>query len=149
MERLAKTGFKPSMFDEKVKLAIGTKASLFEMEAIHSAMREFSKTEYRELEAWVPLESTRAKYHLAGIDTVTMSKEQKKNAKTGTSVWDLLTGLTHFSTLDNGFAISDDSRRRLQVQAGGLLVKEFDLIFNDLFGNTTITNLSLTFSNFK
>ena len=63
----------------------------------------------------------------AGIDTVTMSKEQKKNAKTGTSVWDLLNGLTHFSTHDNGFAISDDSRRRLQVQAGGLLVKEFDM----------------------
>jgi hypothetical protein len=127
MERLAKSGFKPSMFDEKVKRAIDTRASLFEMETIHSAMRDLAKTEYKELEAWVPLESTRAKYHLAGIDTVTMSKEQKRNAKTGTSVWDLLNGLTHFSTHDNGFAITDDSRRRLQVQAGGLLVKEFDM----------------------
>jgi len=127
MEQLAKRGFKPSMFDEKVKRAIDTRASLFEMETIHSAMRDLSKIEFKELEAWVPLESTRAKYHLVGIDTVTMSKEQKRNAKTGTSVWDLLNGLTHYSTHDNGFAISDNDRRRLQVQAGGLLVKEFDM----------------------
>jgi len=56
-----------------------------------------------------------------------MSKEQKKNAKTGTPIWDVINGLTHFSTHDNGFRIDDYDRRRVQMEAGRMLTKEFDM----------------------
>ena len=124
---MAKAGFKPAKFEEQVRTAINTKASLFEMEETYNMMRSYSGAEYKELEAWVPLQATRARYHAAGMDTILMSKEQKKNAKTGTPVWDVINGLTHFSTHDNGFRLDDTDRRRMQVEAGRLLAKEFDM----------------------
>lgn len=124
---MAKTGFKPTKFEEQVRGAISTNASLFEMEEAYHMMKAISGAEYKELEAWVPLQKTRARYHSAGIDTITMSKEQKKNAKTGTPIWDVINGLTHFSTHDNGFRIDDYDRRRVQMEAGKLLTKEFDM----------------------
>ena len=127
LNNMAKVGFKPAKFEEQVRSAISTKASLFEMEETYNMMRSFSGAEYKELEAWVPLQATRARYHAAGMDTITMSKEQKKNAKTGTPVWDIINGLTHFSTHDNGFRLDDTDRRRMQVEAGKMLAKEFDM----------------------
>lgn len=127
LNNMAKVGFKPAKFEEQVRAAISTKASLFEMEETYNMMRSFSGAEYKELEAWVPLQATRARYHASGIDTITMSKEQKKNAKTGTPVWDVINGLTHFSTHDNGFRLDDTDRRRMQVEAGKMLAKEFDM----------------------
>ena len=127
LNNMAKVGFKPAKFEEQVRAAISTKASLFEMEETYNMMRSFSGAEYKELEAWVPLQATRARYHAAGMDTITMSKEQKKNAKTGTPVWDVINGLTHFSTHDNGFRLDDTDRRRMQVEAGKMLAKEFDM----------------------
>ena len=127
MNRMASAGFKPAKFEEQVKSAISTRASLAEMEEIYNMMRTYSGAEYKELESWVPLHSTRARYHAAGIDTITMSKDQKRNAKTGTSIWDVINGLTHFSTHDNGFKIDEGDRRRMQVKAGDLLAKEFDM----------------------
>ena len=127
LNNMAKVGFKPAKFEEQVRAAISTKASLFEMEETYNMMRSFSGAEYKELEAWVPLQATRARYHAAGMDTITMSKEQKKNAKTGTPVWDIINGLTHFSTHDNGFRLDDTDRRRMQVEAGKMLAKEFDM----------------------
>jgi hypothetical protein len=97
------------------------------MEEAYHMMKAYSGAEYKELEAWVPLQATRAKYHLHGLDTITMSKEQKKNAKTGTPIWEVINGLTHFSTHDNGFRIDDTDRRRMQVEAGRMLTKEFDM----------------------
>ena len=127
LNAMAKSGFKPTKFEEQVRSAINTNASLYEMEEVYNIMRATSGAEYKELEAWVPLQKTRAKFHLHGIDTITMSKEQKKNAKTGTPIWDVINGLTHFSTHDNGFRIDDTDRRRMQVQAGAMLTKEFDM----------------------
>jgi hypothetical protein len=56
-----------------------------------------------------------------------MSKEQMKNARTGTSVYDLVNGLTNFGSTDYGFKISDYDQRKLQLEAGRLLTKKFDM----------------------
>lgn len=127
IDRLSKSAFKPSKFEAQVKLAIETKASLAEMESAYNLMKMLSGVEYKELEAWVPLQATRARYHAAGIDTIFLSPEERKNAKTGTSVWDVVNGVTHFSTHDNGYRISDTDRRRMQIEAGNLLTKKFDM----------------------
>jgi hypothetical protein len=50
-----------------------------------------------------------------------------KGAKTGTSIWDLVNGITHFASHDNGFKIEDYDRRKLQLEASRLLTKNYDM----------------------
>lgn len=124
---LANRGFRPSKFEDRVRLASNTRASLFELETAHDNLKFLSDAEHKELEAWVPLHTTRARFHSANIDTILLSNSQKKGARTGTSIWDLVNGMTHFATHDNGFKIDDYDRRRIQVQASRLLTKAYDM----------------------
>ncbi len=124
---LADRGFRPATFEAKVRNAINTPASLAELENAHYDLKALSDADTKELEAWIPLQQTRAKFHLHGIDTVEFTSAQKKGARTGTSVWDVVNGITHFASHDNGFKIEDYDRRRLQVEAGRLLSKNFDM----------------------
>lgn len=131
LNQMAERGFKPHMFEEKVKLAINTPASLAEMEMAHKAivdMAGVSYQDYKDLESWVPYHTTRKRFQAAGIDTILMNQEQRKNARTGTSVYDLVNGITHFASHDNGFKADDYSKKQAQVQAGRLLSKKsFDV----------------------
>ena len=127
LNSLAERGFKPSMFDDKVRLAMNTNASLFELESAHDNLKFMSDADHKELEAWTPLHTTRTAFHNAKIDTILLSPAQKKCAKTGTSIWELVNGITHFATHDNSFKIDDYDRRRLQVQASQLLMKNYDM----------------------
>ena len=127
LNSLADRGFRPESFEAKVRLAMNTNASLAELENASATLKSLSDADTKELESWIPLQSTRAKFHLAGIDTLNFSGNQKKGAKTGTSVWDLVNGITHFASHDNGFKIEDYDRRRLQVEASRLLTKNFDM----------------------
>ena len=124
---LADNGFRPQKFEEQVRLAINTRASLAELEDANDTLKAFSDADSKELEAWIPLQSTRSRFHGAGIDTVIFSHNQKKGARTGTSVWDLVNGITHFATHDNAFKIDDFDRRKLQMEASRLLTKQFDM----------------------
>ena len=127
LDRLAERGFRPGNFENRIRLATNTRASLFELESAHDWMKSLSDADNRELEAWAPLHNTRAKFHEARIDTVAFTTAQKKGAKTGTSIYDLVNGITHFATHDNGFKIDDYDRRRLQVEASRILTKDFDM----------------------
>ena len=127
LNALADRGFRPLEFENRVRLAMNTKASLAEMESAHDSLKSYSDAQHRELESWVPFHTTRARFHAHGVDTVMLSQAQKKGAKTGTSVWDLVNGVTHFATHDNGFKIEDFNRRKLQVEASRLLSKPFDM----------------------
>lgn len=127
LNSLADRGFRPESFEEKVRAAMNTRASLAEMESAAHDLRAYSDADTKELEAWIPIVSTKAKFHLAGIDTNTFSANQRKGAKTGTSVWDLVNGITHFATHNNGFKIEDSNRRKLQMEASRLLTKNHDM----------------------
>jgi len=124
---LADRGFRPASFDEKVRHAMNTMASLSELEGASHELKAYSDADTKELEAWVPLQSTRSKFHTSGIDTLAFTSNQKKGAKTGTSIWDLVNGITHFASHDNGFKIEDYDRRKLQLEASRLLTKNFDM----------------------
>jgi hypothetical protein len=124
---LAARNFRPSSFEEKVKLAMNTNASLAELQYAHDIIKNCTNAEYKELESWIPLVTTKDAFHRAHIDTIFMSKEQMKNARTGTSVYDLVNGLTNFGSADYGFKISDYDQRKLQLEAGRLLTKKFDM----------------------
>lgn len=128
LNELAKVGFRPRNYEARIRLAMNTRASLNEMESAHSAIRMLSDGVHRELEAWVPYHSTMEAFYKAGVDAVFLSSTQKKVSRTGISVWDLVNGVTHFATHDNGFAVKDYDRRRLQVEASRLLTKEFDML---------------------
>ena len=127
LNSLAERQFRPIKFEEQVRLAMNTRASLAEMEDVHDTIKSYSDADTKEVEAWIPLQDTRARFHLAGIDTHTFSGAQKKGARTGTNVWDVINGLTHFFSHDNGFKIDDYDRRRGQVLAGKMLTKTFDM----------------------
>jgi hypothetical protein len=127
LNQLAERGFRPEKFENQIRLANNTMASLSEMETAHNLLRLYSDADHKELEAWIPFHNTRAKFHNAGIDTIELTSAQKKGAKTGTTVWDIVNGITHFATHDNGFNIDEYDRRRLQVKASGILMKDYDM----------------------
>ena len=120
---LARRKFKPLEYENKIREAMVIKASLSEMENAYQLIRSLSDTAFNEVEAWIPYQETRGAFHNHGVDTVTLSNAQKKCAKTGTTIWELINGMTHFATHDNGFKIDDYDRSRLQVSAGDVLSK--------------------------
>lgn len=128
ISNLAKIGFRPEQFVERVTEATNMKASLAEMYRVKNAIKRVaSDITKEELESWVPLKYTESAYHRIGVDTQLLRPQQLKNAKTDTSLWDLINGVTHFSTHDNGFEIDDYNRRVLQIEAGRLLTDEHDM----------------------
>lgn len=127
LNQLADRGFKPASFENRVREAMNTRASLAELEHAHDTLRSVSDAQHRELENWIPYHTTRARFHGHGVDTAMLTTNQKKGAKTGTTVWDMINGITHFATHDNGFKMQDFDRRKLQVEASRLLVKPFDM----------------------
>ena len=56
-----------------------------------------------------------------------MNADKKKNAKTGTTVWDMVNGLTHFATHDSVFKVSEDDRRVIQKEAGKIMAGTYDM----------------------
>lgn len=125
---MATRSFRPTLFDEKVRLAMNTNASLWELQNAHDILKRYSNAEHKELEAWVPLVTTKEAFHNARIDTFTMGKDQMKNARTGTSVWNIINGLSHFGSNETGFKVSDYDNRKIQYEAGALLAKKsFDM----------------------
>jgi hypothetical protein len=125
---MATRSFRPTLFDEKVRLAMNTNASLWELQTAHDVLRKYSNAEHNELEAWVPLMRTKDAFHNARIDTFTMGKDQMKNARTGVSVYEVINGLTHFGSNETGFKVADYDNRKIQYEAGALLAKKnFDM----------------------
>jgi hypothetical protein len=127
LDQLAKKDFKPKTFEERVNAAIKTKASFAELEAAADLIMRTSGAKTEEISSWVPYRETMLEYAKVGIPTLGFSKEQKKNAKTGTSIWDLVNGLTHYSTHKHGLIIGDYDRKVVQKEAGSLLSETFDM----------------------
>jgi hypothetical protein len=76
------------------------------------------------------------KIHSAGIDSVKLNDAQKKNLRTGVSVWDVINGVTDFASHNYGFEKKANADRHMQMAAGDLLTRTFDtanLILNQPF----------------
>jgi hypothetical protein len=127
LDQMAKKSFKPKSFEERVNQAIKTKASFAELEAAADLIMRTSGAKPEEISSWVPYRETMAEYAKIGTPTITLSRDQKKNAKTGTSIWEVVNGLTHYSTHQHGLKIGDYDRREVQKEAGALLSEIFDM----------------------
>jgi hypothetical protein len=127
LQRSASRSFIPTEFDAKIRSAMTTHASILELESAHSALTASIQESERSIDFWAPLETTSEAYSRIGIDISELSKDQKKWAKSSCTVWELVNGITHFATHDNGFTIGNYQRSSLQVAAGGLLEKTHDI----------------------
>lgn len=127
MKELKNNRYMPAGFSDAVRLCNSTRASLYEMRQASNAILDSSGAKRDEVESWIPLQSTEASFSRIGVDVNVMDSAKLKNAKTGTTVWELINGITHFATHDNGIEISEYDRRRLQVVAGQILTKKLDM----------------------
>lgn len=129
LSHLAKSGYRPDQFVARVEEAHSLKASLAEMYRVKNAIKNAAPgITKEEIESWVPVLYTENAYKRIGVEPHLLRAAQLKNARTDTSVWDLINGLTHFATHNNGFnEIDDYTRRGLQMTAGQLLADEHDM----------------------
>ena len=124
---LCNNNFIPAGLTERIQSAHSTPASLSEMQKIASSLMTFSKISYNDLQKYVPIESTNQAFARWGIDTAKMTRHQLQNAKTGTSVWQLINGMTNFASNHKGDELDDYNRSTLMIRSGELLTKkQFD-----------------------
>jgi len=124
---LEKRNYKPYSFEERVNKAMTTNCSYAELEAAAELIMGHSGAKKEEIGKWVPIQETDKKFIDYGIIPSLMNADKKKNAKTGTSVWDMVNGLTHFATHDSVFKVSEDDRRVIQKEAGKIMAGTYDM----------------------
>lgn len=127
LEALANRSFRPEQFEERVRMAMNTRASLAEMEHAHGSLIASSDADVKEIESWIPFQQTKAAFFKSGIDVNTLTTNQMKGAKTGMTVWEMINSMTHFATHDNGFKVKSYNRRKLQVESSRILCDNFDM----------------------
>jgi hypothetical protein len=113
--------------ENRVIQAANTKASFAELEAAANLIIKSSGAKPEEISGWIPYQETMAKFAQHGSPTLLMTSGQKANAKTGTSVWEVINGLTHYSTHNHGLKVGDYERRHVQKEAGAMLVNTFHM----------------------
>lgn len=125
LNQLAERKFKPASLEEKINSAMNVKASLNEMEKVYDSLMDATdkKIDPEFLNNWIPFKDTVEAFTNAKINVNDLSIENKKSARTGTSIWDIVNGITHFATHDNGIYVPETKRRNLQRMAGDLLTK--------------------------
>lgn len=123
---LAKRHFEPVGFKEKVLLSKNTNASLNELETAFGWIKNSCNISNSEIEKWIPLGQTIDAYKEHGIRVRDLSAAKKKNAKTGTNMWDVINGVTHFASHDSRMIENQQGRNDLLIKANEMLAKEYD-----------------------
>jgi hypothetical protein len=127
IERIEKGGFVPPKFEQAVKSAMITPASLRELERGTNLLLSNSNIESPDLEMFFKgRANTYYTLAKAGIDVEELSQAQKANVRTPIPLWDVINGVTDFSSHNYGFEKRANSDRFLQVQAGDMLSSRFD-----------------------
>jgi hypothetical protein len=132
---LRKNNFAPTGFADRVRAAHNTPASLHELQFAHNLIEPFAG---ERVDNWIPLAENMNAFYRAGFDS--LSTEQLKHAKSNTSVWDVVNGVTHFAT--HGAQIIDTNMQdynasELMVKSGNLFGKksfDHENTMPDLFG---------------
>lgn len=122
MSQLRKNKFIPTGFQDRVKQAIQTPASMREMSWAHSQIKKHVGDK---AESWIPLNENEGAYTKANIPII-----EPKSAKSNQSIWSVVNGMTHVAThAPDMFAMNmqDKDSTELMVQAGNLLGKQWNL----------------------
>jgi hypothetical protein len=135
LNSLRKNNFAPTGFADRVRAAHNTPASLHELQFAHNLIEPFAG---ERVDNWIPLAENMNAFYRAGFEG--LSTEQMKHAKSNTSVWDVVNGVTHFAT--HGAQIIDTNMQdynasELMVKSGNLFGKksfDHENTMPDLFG---------------
>ena len=135
LNSLRKNNFAPTGFADRVRAAHNTPASLHELQFAHNLIEPFAG---ERVDNWIPLAENMNAFYRAGFEG--LSTEQLKHAKSNTSVWDVVNGVTHFAT--HGAQIIDTNMQdynasELMVKSGNLFGKksfDHENTMPDLFG---------------
>ena len=122
MSQLRKNKFIPTGFQDRVKQAIETPASMREMSWAHNQIKKHVGDK---AESWIPLMENEAAYAKANIGII-----EPKASKSNQSIWSVVNGMTHVAThAPDMFAIGmqDKDSTELMVQAGNLLGRQWNL----------------------
>jgi len=137
LDRIEKSGFLPTKFNQAVTRSMSAPASLAELERATALLTTNSNIPEAELEIFFKgLKNTYNRFHSAGIDTVKLTLDQKRNCRTGVNHWSLINGITDFASHNYGYEKKNNADRHLQMQAGDLLAKAPDthnLVLNQPF----------------
>jgi hypothetical protein len=125
MLKLQTNGFQPQGISDKVIKADMVNASLAEMQSAASAIMSNSKIEWKDLQKYVPIQDTSDTFSRHGMDSTRFTRLQQRNATTGTSLWNLVNGMTNFAS-NGGKVYFDDEiqRSRIMVAAGNLFARD-------------------------
>ena len=135
MNDLRKNNFAPSGFADRVRAAHNTPASLHELQFAHNLIEPFAG---ERADNWIPLTENMNAFYKAGFDT--LSSDQLRHAKSNTSVWDVVNGVTHFATHGSGIIdtnMQDYNSSDLMVKSGNLFGKksfDHENTMPDIFG---------------
>ena len=135
MNDLRKNNFAPTGFGDRVRAAHNTPASLSELQFAHNLIEPFAG---ERADNWIPLAENMNAFYRAGFDT--LNSNQMKHAKSNTSVWDVINGVTHFATHGSGIidtTMQDYNASDLMVKSGNLFGKksfDHENTMPDLFG---------------
>lgn len=141
VDAMKKAGFVPGGFQHAIQSAVGTKASLAEVEnAMMLAQRKVREDDPQFKKGFIDAiernyfgahQDTLARIIQKGQDPYKLNDKQKGFIKTGMSVWDVINSLTYLGSNNSGIELAD--KYELKAQAGDLFAKGsnsgFDLQF--------------------
>ena len=127
MKTLADREFKPIGFEQKVIHSKKINASFYELESAHNIISQIGIKNDAEVEKRVPLEHTINQFRNIKVDVQNLTSIKKKNAKTGTKIWDLVNGLTHVASHHPSLIDYPNLRSKIMVSASELLCKNYDM----------------------
>jgi len=140
---MQKADFIPTGFQQSLERAVGTKASLQEVEqamlSVQRRVREddpqFKKNFIDAIERnyFNGYSSTMARIVQKGQDPMRLNERQKSFIRTGMSIWDVVNSMTYLGSNNSGIEI--DNKYELKASAGQLFAKGnangYDLQFAD------------------
>jgi hypothetical protein len=141
VDAMKKAGFVPGGFNSAIQSAIGTRASLAEVEdAMMLAQRKVREDDPQFKKAFIESiernyfgghAETMARIAQKGMDPYKLNDKQKSFIKTGQSVWDVVNSLTYLGSNNSGIEL--ENKYELKAEAGDLFAKGtnagFDLQF--------------------
>jgi len=123
-EKLFKNGFQPGEFGHKVKEAIQVQASISEVESARNLVLANTTMDEERLELYLPYMDTVSDYRHMELDVDKLNANQKKNAKSAITYWELINDVTYIASNVSGIGLKKPAT--LQMYAGDLLSRTPD-----------------------
>lgn len=123
---LSRRNFVPTEFDQLIKKAQNTPASMKELTRAYNLIKPLAGDR---ADMWVPLNQNELEYSRAGMSLEGFNTKQMENAASDQSVWSVVNGVTHFAT--HGADIVEGTQphqmTKLMVDAGNMLGSDWNL----------------------